>query len=238
MPGRSQILPSHALSLPSGCGLIPRVTLFPTKFRWEVPRCFQGGLTALRDDDEVLTGLDAADLLPAFEALGQEVARLRKTLLRLGHAQELFQQRIEEEVGRLVRPEDRGPSGAAAQPNAAQQRALMEVDRAVLHLFALAQAAGREALVDPETAPRSMREGLGLLQIRVRNLQRSFGLEPIPAVGHAFDDRCHQAYGVCHHPGLADGEVAEEVLPGYRLGGKVVRPALVIVNRRAPDEQQ
>lgn len=177
--------------------------------------------------------------MPAFETLGQEVARLRKTLLRFGHAQELFQQRVEEEVGRLSRPEDSVPSGAAAaQPNGAQQRALMEVDQAVLHLLALAQATGGEALVGPEAAPRSMREGLGLLQIRVRNLQRSFGLEPIPAVGRAFDDRCHQAYGVCHLPGLADGEVAEEVLPGYRLGGKVVRPTLVIVNRRAPDELQ
>jgi hypothetical protein len=182
--------------------------------------------------------------------LVQEVTRLRKTLLKLGHAQELFQQRIEEEVGRLSRQGDRSgaapasgrgsreASGAAATlPNAAQQRALMEVDQAVLHLLDLAQGAGRESPVAPEVAPRSMREGLVLLQIRVRNLQRSFGLEPIPAVGRSFDDRCHQVYGVCHRPGLAEGEVVEEVLPGYRLGDRVVRPALVIVNRRKdPDE--
>jgi molecular chaperone GrpE len=168
---------------------------------------------------------------------------LRKTLLRLGHAQELFQQRIEEEVGRLSRAEggDRNPAGTAgAQPNAAQQRALMEVDQAVLHLLGFAQEGSREpsqpSRRGPETAPQSLREGLVLLQIRVRNLQRSFGLEPIPALGHPFDDRCHQVYGVCHHPGLADGEVAEEILPGYRLRGRVVRPALVIVNRGNPDE--
>lgn len=233
-----QILPSHVFVTSIRIWSNTRVMLLPPKLRWEEPGCFQGGLAALRDDDEFPTGPAVGDLLPAVEAVGEEVARLRKTLLRFGHAQELFQQRVEEEVGRLARSEDRAPSSVAAQPNGAQQRALMEVDQAVLHLLALAQATGGEALVDPEAAPRSMREGLGLLQIRVRNLQRSFGLEPIPAVGRAFDDRCHQAYGICHLPGLADGEVAEEVLPGYRLGGKVVRPSLVIVNRRAPDELQ
>jgi GrpE protein len=179
------------------------------------------------------------DLLPALEAVGQEVARLRKTLLKLGHAQELFQQKIEEEIGRLSRPADRSagdrdPAGAAgALPNTAQQRALMEVDQAVLHLLDLTRGADRESPAEaPEITPRSMREGLVLLQIRVRNLQRSFGLEPIPAVGRRFDDRLHQVYGVCDLPGLAEGEVAEEVLPGYRLGDRVVRPALVVVNRR------
>lgn len=160
------------------------------------------------------------------------MARLRKLLLKLGHAQELFQQRIEEEVGRLVHP---SPPASPAPPDTAQQRALMEVDQAVLHLLALARGTGRGA---PEADPRSVREGLTLLQIRVRNLQRSFGLEPLPAVGHPFDDRLHQAQGLCHRPDLADGEIAEEVLPGYRLRGRVVRPALVIVNRHTKEQKE
>jgi hypothetical protein len=166
------------------------------------------------------------------DALVREMAQLRKTLLKLGHAQEMFQQRIEEEVGRLSRRPE--PTGAGdgdalgALPNSAQQRALIEADQAVLHLLDLAQGAQTAA-----SDPRSVREGLVLLQIRVRNLQRSFGLEPVPALGRLFDDRFHQAYGVCSDPDLADGEIAEEVLPGYRLRDRVVRPALVIVNRRA-----
>lgn len=197
----------------------------------------------MRDEDILDVGPSATDLLPALETVSQEVARLRKTLLKLGHGQELFQHRIEEEIGRLSRPlpgSAWAPGATPAAPDTAQQRALMEVDQAVLHLLDLAQGADGEssaasaamAMEMAEAAPRSLREGLVLLQIRVRNLQRSFGLEPIPAVGRLFDDRCHQACGVCEHPGLADGEVAEEVLPGYRLGDRVVRPALVVVNRR------
>jgi molecular chaperone GrpE (heat shock protein) len=200
--------------------------------------------TALQQEDSFRAAPPAADL-PALDTLSQEVARLRKTILKLGHAQELFQQRIEEEVGRLSRQADLGPgrtpgggdgdvsSLAGAQPNAAQQRALIEVDQAVLHLLDLSSGSPAQA---SETNPRSMREGLALLQIRVRNLQRSFGLEPIPALGRLFDDRLHQVYGVCNHSGLADGEVVEEVLPGYRLRDKVVRPALVIVNRHESPE--
>jgi molecular chaperone GrpE (heat shock protein) len=192
-----------------------------------------GDNATLQHDDALL----ATEALPALDNLGREVAQLRRTLLKLGHAQEMFQQRIEEEVGRLSRRPETGDGGpAGALPNAAQQRALIEVDQAVLHLLDLAQGAQG---VDRETSaadPRSVREGLALLQIRVRNLQRSFGLEPIPTVGRLFDDRCHQAYGVCSLPDLADGEIAEEVLPGYRLRDRVVRPALVIVNRVAEPE--
>jgi hypothetical protein len=196
----------------------------------------KGRILALRYDDELPAVCPTVDLLPALDALGQEVARLRRTLLRLGHAQEMFQQRVESEVGRLAREESGGRESrgaVGAVPDAAQQRALLEVDQAVVHLLDLTPGArpGSSGPV-PEISPQSVREGLVLLQIRVRNLGRSFGLEPIPAVGLLFDDRFHQVHGVCNDPRLAEGEVAEEVLPGYRLHGRVVRPALVIVNRR------
>ncbi len=193
------------------------------------------------------------DLLAAFDVLVQEVGRLRKLLLKLGHAQELFQGRVEEEVGRLSQALDRGTAASPGDRDAArdaardaipsppQLRTLMELDRAVLYLLAFVQDGGRGPLAsnpgEADMSPRSVREGLALLQVRVRNLQKSFGLEPIPSTGYLFDDRWHQAYGVCHRPDLEDGEVAEEVLPGYRLGEKVARPALVIVNRHMEGQE-
>ena len=212
----------------AACGLIKPVFV-PPKDDFE-------GLTILQEDDILSAGLPTRDVVSALDAVAQEVARLRKSVLKLGHAQELFQQKVESEIGRFAEGMAQGgraPSdGVGASPDAAQQRALMEVDQAVLHLLDLAQGAVRAPAETPEVAPQSMREGLVLLQIRVRNLQRSFGLEPIPAVGRPFDDRCHRVHGICDQPGLTEGEVAEEILPGYRLGDKVVRPALVIVNRR------
>jgi len=164
-----------------------------------------------------------------LEALGKELSLLRKAVLRQGHAQELFQARVEEAVGGLSEAAERAAPQALL--SSAQVRALLEMDQAVLQLLRLSQA--NPALEGPaENAPRSLREGLSLLQVRVRNLQHSLGLEAIPAQHRRFDDRWHEACGIAHRPDLPDGWVVEEILPGYRLGERVVRPSRVIVNRR------
>lgn len=184
----------------------------------------------------------------------RELGLLRKTVLRQGHAQELFQARVDEAIGRLAAvPESARPPAPAAPgsvpnsaPNSAQLRVLLELDQAVLQLLRLAEGAPHRAdppdptdLSDlnkarPEDTPRSLREGLALLQVRVRNLQHSMGLAAIPARGLPFDDRWHEACGVTHRPDLPDGQVVEEILPGYRLGERVVRPARVVVNVHTP----
>jgi hypothetical protein len=177
---------------------------------------------------------EAARQAAQLDRLIQELGLLRKTVLRQGHAQELFQARVEEAVGRLAAaptaPETARPLPPPG-PGAAQVRVLLELDQAVLQLLRLAE--GEQAAADeaqegspetPEDTPRSLREGLSLLQVRVRNLQHSMGLEPIPARNLPFDDRWHEACGVTHRPDLPDGQVVEELLPGYRLNGRVVRP--------------
>jgi len=199
----------------------------------------------LHPDDELrATGPRTLDLEAAFDAMAEEVARFRRAVLKQGHAQELFQQRLEQEIRRLAgRVEAMAPASlppaaevpparaAGAEPNPAQQRALLELDQAVLHLLLLVRGAASPSS-SYASDPRTVQEGLSLLQIRVRNLQRSFGLEPIPAAGLPFDDRLHQAASVCDRSDLPDGQVAEELLPGYRLRGRLLRPALVTVNRR------
>ncbi len=195
-------------------------------------------------DQEALAAL-ASDT--RLDAVLRELGLLRKTVLRQGHAQELFQARVDEAVGRLTAvPESAHPLPPAAPgstpsfaPNSAQLRVLLELDQAVLQLLRLAEGAPppphpmnppdpKEAL--PGDTPRSLREGLALLQVRVRNLQHSMGLAAIPARGLLFDDRWHQACGVTDRPDLPDGQVVEEILPGYRLGERLVRPARVVVN--------
>jgi len=190
----------------------------------------------LSESEEVptATGTSAEDLAVATASLEAEIAKLRRTVLRQGHAQELFQQRVEKTVGQLT---ERLGGETPAKPATgglapAQVRALVDLDQALLQLLRLAGEETREAAeAQTEDAPRSLREGLTLLQVRVRNLQHSMGLEPIAALGRPFDDRCHQACGVVHRPELPDRHVVEEVLPGYRLGERLVRPARVVVNR-------
>lgn len=170
---------------------------------------------------------------PGFERIEGELARLRKTLLRHGHAQEHFQRRIDERIEHLVAAVE--PSTAALQKpalSAQQLRTIIELDQSVARLLELARDQRSASKDSPSgNAPASLREGLDFLQIRLRNLQRSFGLEPIPTRGRPFDDRLHRAESTCCRPDLGDGMIVEELLPGYLLGDEIVRPALVVVNR-------
>ncbi len=125
-----------------------------------------------------------------------------------------------------------GRQPSAAELTAGQLRTLIDLGQAVRQLRDLS-VSGASAAVD-EDSPRSLREGLDLLEIRVGNLQRSFDLVSIPTRGRPFDDRLHRAHGVCRRDDLPDGQVVEEVLPGYLLGDEVERPALVTVNRLRP----
>lgn len=194
-----------------------------------------------RHDENATLEPEAAGAAARLADLADELGRLRKTVLRQGHAQELFQARVEAAVGRLAaasgpaRPPAPGEPAAgrpsatpSAIPSAIQVRALLELDQAVLQLLRV--AAGAEA--PGEDAPASLREGLSLLQVRVRNLAHSMGLAPIPAVGRPFDDQRHQVEAVVERDDLPDDRVVEEVLPGYVLGDRVVRPSRVVVNRR------
>jgi len=169
-----------------------------------------------------------------LDALTTEVRLLRKAVLRQGHAQELFQARLDEAVGRLAAASQMVRPLPVAGPSSAQVRVLLELDQAVLQLLRLVEGGDVgdiEAEAEPaEDAPRSLREGLSLLQVRVSNLQRSLGLTPIPARNLPFDDRRHEACGVVRRPDLPDRWVVEEILPGYLLGDRVVRPARVVVN--------
>ena len=57
------------------------------------------------------------------------------------------------------------------------------------------------------------------------------GVEPFASVGEQFDPSWHEALSSEHAPGRSDGEVIAEIRRGYRLGTRLLRPALVKVAR-------
>jgi len=73
------------------------------------------------------------------------------------------------------------------------------------------------------------RLGIELIYKQLQELLTRRGVTPIEAVGHAFDPHLHQAITYESRPGHEDGEVVEEVRRGYRLGDRLLRPAMVKV---------
>jgi len=83
----------------------------------------------------------------------------------------------------------------------------------------------------------SMVEGVRLIYENMQKVLRGFGLEPIEAVGQAFDPAVHEAVmqrPSAEHP---DKTIVEQVQRGYRLGDRLLRPAKVVVSQ-APSRQE
>ena len=75
----------------------------------------------------------------------------------------------------------------------------------------------------------SYRQGLEIIHRALMDMLRKRGVTPIEAVGTTFDPQVHQAVAYEEAPDRRDGEVMEQFTRGYRLGDKLVRPAMVKV---------
>ena len=73
-------------------------------------------------------------------------------------------------------------------------------------------------------------DGLNGIHAQLVTVLQRAGLERIAADGQAFDPNEHEA--VMQDDGPSDPHVAETMRAGYRLKGRVVRPAMVRVTRQ------
>ena len=73
------------------------------------------------------------------------------------------------------------------------------------------------------------RQGLDIIHRALMELLRKRGVTPIQAVGADFDPHVHQSVSHEHAPDKRDGEVIAEFRRGYRLGDRLLRPAMVKV---------
>ena len=85
------------------------------------------------------------------------------------------------------------------------------------------------ALQSDAPGAESYRQGLEIIHRALMEMLRKRGVTPIDAVGTPFDPQIHQAVAYEDAPDRRDGEVMEQFTRGYRLGDRLVRPAMVKV---------
>ena len=98
----------------------------------------------------------------------------------------------------------------------------------LLDLITADGGAGALASV-PEDAHEGWVEGIQLVGRKLRTVLESEGVTPIEAVGTPFDPNLHEAVVHQETTEYPDNVVIDEVQRGYRLGDRVLRPALVRV---------
>jgi len=84
------------------------------------------------------------------------------------------------------------------------------------------------ANVPADQAQSSWVEGARLVERKFRATLERQGVTPIAAVGETFDPEVHEAVGG------AGQTVVQEYQRGYRLNGRTLRPAMVVVGEEAP----
>lgn len=73
------------------------------------------------------------------------------------------------------------------------------------------------------------RQGLEIIHRALMEVIRKRGATPFESVGADFDPHIHQAVSYEKAPNKREGEVIEEFRRGYRLGDRLLRPAMVKV---------
>ncbi|MDR0851517.1 MAG: nucleotide exchange factor GrpE [Clostridiales Family XIII bacterium] len=72
-------------------------------------------------------------------------------------------------------------------------------------------------------------EGMEMIRVQLQGVLANAGVEEIPAEGEVFDPNFHNAVMMEASDQYESGEVTEVLQKGYKLGEKVIRPAMVKV---------
>jgi molecular chaperone GrpE len=76
---------------------------------------------------------------------------------------------------------------------------------------------------------QAYKSGLELIQRQLADLLKKRGVTPVDALGADFDPHLHQAVAYEEVAGAREGEVVGVMAKGYKLGDRLLRPALVKV---------
>ncbi len=135
---------------------------------------------------------------------------------------------LEQELSRL--------RGELVSEKEERMRLMGSVERLLRHLIGVAETiervAGLYSLSDDSNA-RSFSEGLRLISSSIEKVLREEGVEVIGSEGERFDPVVHEAVGFVESEQHEDGTIVSVVERGFAFRGKVLRPAKVVVAKRA-----
>ncbi len=122
----------------------------------------------------------------------------------------------------------------------AYDRVVAEVTRKLLPVLDnLNRALDAERSVETSESPefRHFLHGVELIGKQLNEVLDSFGVQPIPAVGERFDPHIHEAVVTEPSDEHEPDTVIAELARGYRIGDRLLRPAMVKVSARRADEE-
>jgi molecular chaperone GrpE len=204
--------------------------------RYQDPEDIDPGVDPLAGDETAAEQADATgqpSAAPADEALvalQRERDAMKEQFLRAVADFDNYRKRIDRER--------REVSEYAAADVLLDLLPIIDNLERALSASSTASASAQRAPADKEAGHHggaeldAFRRGVELIHKQMLDLLRKRGAVPIEALGADFDPNVHQA--VIHEPSDAhrEGEVMQEMQRGYKLGERLLRPAMVKVAKR------
>src|SRR5215471_6970666 len=173
-----------------------------------------------QEDEERESSVDGADgktveerAAPAdpLQEARAEASRLKDQLLRTAADYDNFRKRTRREL------------------DDAQKRGREELLRELLPIFDNLE----RAVVHAEQASdaKAVADGVGMVLKQFVDTLGKIGIRRVPTVGSAFDPNLHEAIQQIETNDHPAGTVVAEVQPGYALGDRLLRAAMVIVSK-------
>lgn len=178
-----------------------------------------------RARDSALGGPELAELIASRAELKRLQAALTEAQEAVARRQadfENYRKRIERERGE------------------AHNRVVAEAARKLLPVVDnLARALDAERSVETGESKefKHFLHGVELISKQLDDVLESFGVQPIAAVGERFDPHVHEAVVTEASDEYEPDTVIEELARGYRIGERLLRPAMVKVAARQSDDE-
>jgi molecular chaperone GrpE len=166
------------------------------------------------EDDEVIFpgeegGEEAASEPSDLEKAHAERDRMRDQLLRIAADFDNFRKRSRKEIEEVRR------------------RTIEDTLREVLPIIDNLERAADA--VDGATELSAVSDGVRMVLRGFDEIANRLSLKRVPTVGNQFDPTCHDAMQQEETNEHAPGTIVSEVVPGYFLGERLLRPAMVVV---------
>ena len=177
------------------------------------PQAVEAEVVDLKSDEKEPVDEDLKIKKSVWDALEKEKNDFKDKFFYLAAEKENLQKRFEREKESLVKyGNEKVLSGL-----------LSVVDNLGLTLNAIAN--------DEDEKVKNIFVGIEMVSQQFSEVLKSNGLEEIKSVGETFDPNCHEALMQREEEGKDAGIILEEVQKGYRLNGRVVRAAKVIISK-------
>ena len=92
----------------------------------------------------------------------------------------------------------------------------------------------------PATNPEVANYQIGFQMIanQLVDILKAEGLAPVEALGYEFDPKVMQAVETAYDPDKEDNIVLKVMQPGYTYKDRVLRPAMVVVNKKSDEKRE